>query len=272
MTTMKLMRYPVAAALMLAACSLYAARSRAEPFPAALSRDGSLVEVHIHSLIFDPTNQQPVILLADPPAHRALPIWIGLYEANAIQAEMEGTRHHRPLTHDLLETIIRKTKGSITQVVITQVKEAIYYATISIESAGTLVEVDARPSDSIAMALKFKAPIFVAPSLFEQMSISLRGGGTIERRYGLTTQDLTPSLAECFSYGAAGGVLVSDVREGSRAQKDGLKRGDILVAIGGKAVDEVQSLRNTLAASAPQVEARIFRNARFLTLTIHPGQ
>jgi bifunctional DNase/RNase len=229
-----------------------------------------LLRVKVYQLITDPTNKQPVVLLADPSEKDALLIWIDFYEANAIFFELQGIRHSRPLTHDLLKSIIQKDDGKIHHVVITHVEEGIYHATIVIEKGDTLVEVDARPSDSIVMALKFEAPIFVSRSLFRGMAIPLREHAETERGYGVTLQDLNPSLAEAFSFGSTRGVLVSDVREGSRAERDGLQRGDIFVEVGGQTVESVALLRDVLARSIGPLTARIFRKSEFVSKTIHP--
>ena len=229
-----------------------------------------LLQVKVYQLISDPTNKQPVVLLADPFEKDVLLIWIDSFEANAIFFELQGIRHCRPLTHDLLQSIIQKDDGKIRHVVITHVEDSIYYATIVIEKGDTLVEIDARPSDSIVMALKFKAPIFVSRSLFRGMAIPLREHTEIEKRYGVTLQDLSPSLAQAFSFGSTRGVLVSDVREGSRAEKDGLKRGDIFVEVGGQTVESVALLRDVLARSMEPLKTRIFRKSDFISTTIHP--
>ena len=237
--------------------------------PAALEQK-ELLEVTVHQLSLDPISKQPVVVLADSLEERALLIWIDFFAANAIHSEIQGIKHGRPLTHDLLERIIQEANGKIHRVVITHFEKDIYYATIEMESGGFLVKIDARPSDSIVMALKFKAPIFVSKALFRDMAIPLEEQKEIEEQYGITLQDLTPSLAECFSFGSTRGVLVSDVRKGSRAEKDGIERGDIFVELGGKTVEGVMFIKDALAKSKTAVGARIFRKARFISITLHP--
>ena len=100
-------------------------------------------------------------------------MWIGPCEAEAINAEMHGIKHPRPLTNDLLETIIQKANGKVRRVAVTHNKEGVYYATLTMEMGTTLLDIDARPSDSIVMALKFKAPVYVSKSLFSELSIPL---------------------------------------------------------------------------------------------------
>jgi len=241
----------------------------AKKVPAVSKEKKELIAVEVHQLKVDPTSLQPVVLLADPLKERALIIWIGPFEANAIQAERQGTKHHRPLTHDLLEQVIRKINGKIQRVIITHSQDGIYYATLILEAKGTIMEIDARPSDSIVMALKFKAPIFVSKNLFLQMAVPLGDQKEVEEHYGLTIQELTPLLAQSFSFASAKGVVVSDVKEGSPAEKDGVRRGDIFVEIGGEAVGDIPSLKGALARATGSVPARIFRQGKFLSLTLH---
>ena len=243
---------------------------RAEAFMLVAPEQRELLQVKVHGLVSDPRSEQPVVFLTDSVEERALPIWIGPFEANAIHLETQGINHNRPLTHDLLESIIHKADGKILRIIITHIKEGIYYAVIEMESGGSLVQIDARPSDSIVMALKFKAPIFVAKTLFRDMAIPLGGKEEIEESYGLTLQDLTSSLAQAFSYGSASGALVSDVRKGSLAEKDGIERGDIFVEVGGEPIKDVMSLKDALWKNRVAVQAKIFRKAHVLSITLHP--
>jgi serine protease Do len=132
----------------------------------------------------------------------------------------------------------------------------------------SLIEMDARPSDSIVMALKFNAPIFVTKILFEEASLSLGEQKEVEEKYGLTLQDLTPELAEYWSYKSAGGVLVADVRRESRAEKDGMKVGDIIVELAGQPVAGMDSMRTIMKQNEKTAEARIYRKQHFLFITL----
>jgi bifunctional DNase/RNase len=235
-----------------------------------VSSEGKLLQVKVYRLTVDPTSKQPVVFLADPVEERALPIWIGRPEAAAIYSEMEGIKHRRPHTHDLLERVIQNACGKVHRIVIPYVKEGIYYATIEMEREGSIVEIDARPSDSIVVALKFKVPIFVSKTLFRDMAVPVGEQVELDERYGLTLQKLSPSLAVCFSFGSTKGVLVSDVRKGSRAEDDGIERGDIFVEVGEQTVQGIRSLQDALARSESSVQAKVFRKARYLSVTLHP--
>ena len=237
--------------------------------PVALEQS-ELLQVKVRRLILEPISKQPVVILTDSLEERGLPIWIDFFEANAINSELEGITHIRPLTHDLLERIIQKADLKIHHMVITHLKEGIYYAIIVVEKGTSLIEIDARPSDSIVLALKFNAPIFVSKSLFIDKGVPIGEEKDIGEDYGLTLQELTPSLAQSFSFGSTRGILVSDVRKGSRAEKDGIERGDIFVEMGGQAVEDVMSMREALKRSKTAVQAKIFRKSQFLSITLHP--
>jgi len=228
-----------------------------------------LLEVTVYRLVLDPSSLQPVVLLKE--GERVMPIWIGPNEAAAIQGVLEGTTLPRPTTHDLLERVIQRFNGSVRRVIITREKEGIYYALIVLEKDKTLHELDARPSDSIVMALKFKAPVFIPRSLFNQRSIPLSEQETIEESFGLTIQDLTPALAESHSFEEGKGVLIVDVREGSHAEKDGFQRGDVLVEIGEEKIEGVAALRTALGKMEGPVKAKVFRKGTWSTLTLNPA-
>ena len=239
---------------------------------AALSSDpDELVQVKVYRLVTDPRSEQPVVLLSDPLEERALPIWIGFFEANAIASEMNGIEHPRPLTHDLLEKIIREARLSIVRVVVTHRKDNTYHAEILMQMRESQVKIDARPSDSIALALKLKAPLFVSKNLFNEVAVPIGEENGKEEAYGLSLQDLTPSLAKAFSYDSTRGVLVSDVHKGSRAETDGVGRGDIIVEVGGRVIEDVNAMRAFLERPEASVNVKVFRKGAFLNLTLHPA-
>jgi len=231
--------------------------------------EGSLLEVKVRRLGFNSVNNQPIVFLSDSGGERALPICIGLFEASAIYSEIQGITHRRPLTHDLVERIIHASAGKIRRVIITHHKDGIYYATMEMERNGFLVEIDARPSDSIVMALKFDSPLYVTKTLFEEMAVLIRETNDLNEPYGLTLQELTEPLAECFSFGSTRGVLVSDVRKGSPAERDGIKRGDIFIEAGAKSIEDIASLKEVITTGTRTVQATIFRKSQVLSITLH---
>jgi len=119
------------------------------------------IEMKIKGLMLDPITQMPIIILKDPNGESVLPIWVGLFEANAIALQMEKVPTPRPMTHDLLKNLLGKLEARIQKIVITELKENTFYAVIHLLHQGEAVAVDSRPSDAIALALRAEAPIFV---------------------------------------------------------------------------------------------------------------
>lgn len=126
-----------------------------------------MVEVQVSGLALDDRNKTPVVLLREREGTRVLPIWIGPSEANSIAMELAGKKFQRPLTHDLLKTVIEGLHGKVTKVLITELKESTFYARVLILQENDVLGIDARPSDSIALALRAGSPIFVSESLFQ---------------------------------------------------------------------------------------------------------
>jgi bifunctional DNase/RNase len=109
----------------------------------------------------------PIILLRDAGGQKVLPIWVGIYEANAIALQIENVSTPRPMTHDLLKNVINDLKASVRKIVVCDLKDNTFYALIYIDVNGEMVAVDARPSDAIALALRARAPIFVEESVID---------------------------------------------------------------------------------------------------------
>jgi len=122
------------------------------------------IEMAIKGLMVDPITNMPIILLREVEGQRVLPIWVGVFEANAIALQVENVQTPRPMTHDLLKAVIDQLGGRVERIVVCELKENTFYATLQILSAQGLLEVDARPSDAIALALRSGARIFVESS------------------------------------------------------------------------------------------------------------
>jgi uncharacterized protein len=126
-----------------------------------------MVEVRVAHLGLDRNTNSPVVILQERDGQRVLPIWIGPGEASAIAMELAGVKFSRPLTHDLLKTVIVGLGGELRRVLITTVRDNTYFAELHIHRAEDVIQVDARPSDSIAVALRLKAPIFTRHDLLD---------------------------------------------------------------------------------------------------------
>jgi bifunctional DNase/RNase len=127
----------------------------------------NMIEAKVNGLALDMTTNSPVVILSSSDSERMLPIWIGHYEALAIAMELSGFSSKRPLTHDLLRSVISAMGGKVQKVEVTELVSQTFYAKLYIKLNGSVVQIDARPSDSIALALKTKVPLFVAEELFQ---------------------------------------------------------------------------------------------------------
>lgn len=125
------------------------------------------IEMTIKGLMVDPITNMPIIILRDEEGQRVLPIWVGVFEANAIALQIENVTTPRPMTHDLLRNVITDLKAEIQKIVVSDLKENTFYALIYILVHGEVMAIDARPSDAIALALRARAPIFVEDSVID---------------------------------------------------------------------------------------------------------
>jgi hypothetical protein len=119
------------------------------------------VEMRIRGLMMDPVTNMPIVVLKDVDGDSVLPIWVGVYEANAIVLEIEKVTTPRPMTHDLLKNMLTGFGASVSKIVVTELKDDTFYAVIWAERDGQVISIDSRPSDALALALRVDCPIFV---------------------------------------------------------------------------------------------------------------
>jgi bifunctional DNase/RNase len=119
------------------------------------------VEMTIRGLLMDPVTQMPIVILKDVAGETVLPIWVGVYEANAIALEMEKVSTPRPMTHDLIKNVLTGLEAQVHKVVVTELREDTFYAVIWLDRGGEVISIDSRPSDALALALRVDCPIFV---------------------------------------------------------------------------------------------------------------
>ncbi len=129
------------------------------------------IQMSVGGLTLDPVTKTPIVILKDPDNKLHLPIWIGLLEATAMATEIEGVKMARPMTHDLLRNILGEVGCAVDSIEITELKENTYYAMVRLTVAGKELNVDSRPSDAIALALRTKSPIYVAKAVLEASSV-----------------------------------------------------------------------------------------------------
>ena len=129
-----------------------------------------MIEAYVSGLAFDTLSNAPVVLLHEHNGKRILPIWIGPNEAGAIALELSGIAYRRPLTHDLMKSVLKGFNARLLKIVVSSLEENTFFAKFYIQaSENEIIEIDARPSDSIAMALKMKAPIYISEELGDSM-------------------------------------------------------------------------------------------------------
>lgn len=119
------------------------------------------VEMKIRGLMMDPMTNMPIVVLKDVTGNSILPIWVGIYEANAIALEIEKVATPRPMTHDLIKTLLTGLETGVRKVVVSDLKDDTFFAVIWLEKDGHLISVDSRPSDALAIALRLDCPIYV---------------------------------------------------------------------------------------------------------------
>src|SRR5437762_3796229 len=129
----------------------------------------------IYGVSFDMVGKQPIVLLKAVDTNKFLPIWIGHPEAAAILMKLQGASTPRPMTHDLVTDMLVQLDAQVTRITVTELKENTFYASITVQQDGSEIEVDSRPSDAIALAVRADAPIFAADSVIEESAIEFEG-------------------------------------------------------------------------------------------------
>ena len=138
----------------------------------------------IRGLMVDPVTNTPIVILRDTSGNSILPIWVGVYEANAIALEIEKVTTPRPMTHDLIKNLLTGVEATVHKVVVSELKDETFYAVIWLEQNGELISVDSRPSDALALALRLDCPIYVE----EQVLQSSRSAANISDK--VTNEEL----------------------------------------------------------------------------------
>jgi uncharacterized protein len=130
------------------------------------------VEMKIRGLMMDPVTNMPIVILKDVAGDSVLPIWVGIYEANAIALEIEKVTTPRPMTHDLLKNVLTGLDTAVHKVVVTELREDTFFAVIWLERDGRVISIDSRPSDALALALRVDCPIFVEDDVLKSSKLA----------------------------------------------------------------------------------------------------
>jgi bifunctional DNase/RNase len=154
------------------------------------------VEMKIRGLMMDPVTNMPIVILKDLSGNSVLPIWVGVYEANAIALEIEKVATPRPMTHDLIKSLLLGLNTAVNKVVVSELKDDTFFAVIWLDRDGELISVDSRPSDALALALRLDCPIYVEEAVLKSSkqaaSVSNKVPDEEVRRWleGLNDEDL----------------------------------------------------------------------------------
>jgi uncharacterized protein len=132
-------------------------------------------EMVIYGVSFDLVGKQPIVLLKTAEGNKYLPIWIGQPEAAAILMKLQGASTPRPMTHDLVTEILSQLDAQVVRITVTELRESTFYAQVTVQMDGTEIDVDSRPSDAIALAIRAEAPIFAADQVIEESAIEFEG-------------------------------------------------------------------------------------------------
>jgi len=149
--------------------------------------DKGSVEVRIRGLVLDPSTNMPIVVLKDIASETVMPIWVGIFEANAIALEIEKVATPRPMTHDLARNLIRNLNARLERVVISELKDDTFYAKLWLQQGSDPLVIDARPSDALALALRADCPIYVTDEVMQKAKLNTSGqaeGPTAEQLRG----------------------------------------------------------------------------------------
>ena len=221
----------------------------------------AFVSVELSTVGLDGRTGVPVVLLRDPESGSVLPIWVGAAEAQAIALALHGVIVPRPMTHDLMASLLSTLRADVDEVIVHDLRNNTYFGTVRLRVAGDkkIRDVDSRPSDAMALALRTGAPIRVARKILMEPPdidfIAPEGPNQIVQALGLTVVVATPTLRKEFKLGDRSGVVVTSAL--GPARDKGLRRGDLVTEVNGKPVDAPIAFFDAVRATPPKSPVRI---------------
>jgi bifunctional DNase/RNase len=233
------------------------------------------LEVTVKGVDLNPTGGSSLVVLVDLSDETALPIVIGFSEARAIGLKINDIKTIRPMTHDLINNILGRLKAKLVRIVINKVEGDIFYSILYLKLKRAEIQIDSRPSDAIALALRAGAPIFVSREVLEAVGVELGESARKNRlvmKQGLTLQKMTPLLAKYFGLKSPEGVLVSDVKPGSPAEGAGIKTGDVIMEINGQRIMSLRGFESIVQdiEEGGQVKLLVRRGTYSIPLVMYP--
>jgi bifunctional DNase/RNase len=245
------------------------------PFLLHASQESTPVEMQVRQVVLDPASNTPVVILESVPERKLLPIWVGAAEATSIAQELEQVQSPRPNSHDLIRNILKGLGATLTRITISDLRNNTYYATITLRMRNQELQIDSRPSDAIAVALRMKAAIFATAQVLTKARPLPSSPGQkddLKESMGVQLQDLTPELASLLESPGIQGVLVADVDLASPAMEAGLSRGDVIVKVNDKPVQKASQVEAALksAKKPARVKIEILRKGKPASLLLDP--
>lgn len=240
------------------------------------AQENTFVEMKVKRVVLDPSAKTPtaVVILENAREKKLIPIWIGSEEATSIALELESVAIPRPNTHDLIRNILQGIGATLQRITITDLRNNVYYASISLKVKGQEFQIDSRPSDAIAVALRMKAPIYASTQVLakaKQLPSSEKPRDDIRKILGIHVQELTPELASLFDLQARKGLLVADVDLGSAASEAGVQRGDVILRVNERAIQRAADLESLVqGAKRPgQLRIEVLRKGKTATVVVN---
>lgn len=237
------------------------------------SQENAPVEMQVKRVILDPSSKTPVVILEGIQEKKLLPIWIGNAEATSIAMELERVAAPRPLTHDLIRNILQGLGATLHRITINDLRNGTYFANLTLKLKGQEFQIDSRPSDAIAIALRMKAPIYAAAQVLakaKDLPAPAKPSEDFRKILGIHVQDLTPELASLFDLQVKQGVLVADVELGSAASEAGIQRGDVILKVNDRSVQKVSDLESSFRTikKPAQVKMEVLRKGKTTTVVL----
>ena len=232
------------------------------------------VEMKVKRVMLDPSTKTPVVVLENTKDKKLVPIWIGDHEAMSIAMELEKVATPRPLPYDLIRNILQGLGTTLSRITITDLRNSTYFAVITLKLGDQEFQIDSRPSDAIALAVKMKAPIYASSQVLakaKDLPATEKPAQEFRKMLGIHLQELTPELASLLDLQPRKGILVADVDLGSAASEAGVQRGDVILRVNERTIQKAADLESLVqGAKRPgQLRMEVLRKGKTATVVVN---